>query len=316
MWFLLPSDGVFRRSSTSLQYYLTHPGRRVVLRGGDVTRPPMERRLNWILDPAPTPPRNHAKENHPPPAEPRKLPRKMRPRRKRKEHHHHLGASGSVPGTSQSPRCSMSASVKHPQPPQLPQHPKSPAQQPITIQHSLISWTWLNSAGYINRPAPASARTTTRSRQDNFSGSNLSFTCSQRSHRDYFYGSPCRALNKNWHMTDPLREASSVARIAMRESGDPAQNPPCAAMPDVALDAVAEPPEAAATSRIPRADRPPVVLEIPSGHPEPSEPRRCPDIPGKWFRYPARGHKRPRASSPPSPCRPRKRPSTAGRWCE
>ena len=32
MWFLLPSDGVFRRSSTSLQYYLTHQGRRVVLR--------------------------------------------------------------------------------------------------------------------------------------------------------------------------------------------------------------------------------------------------------------------------------------------
>ena len=42
MWFLLASDGVFRRSSTSLQYYLT----RVVLRGGDVTQPPMERRLN------------------------------------------------------------------------------------------------------------------------------------------------------------------------------------------------------------------------------------------------------------------------------
>ena len=37
LWFLLPSDGEFRQSSTSLQCYLTHQGRRVVLRGGDVT---------------------------------------------------------------------------------------------------------------------------------------------------------------------------------------------------------------------------------------------------------------------------------------
>ena len=34
--------------------------------------------------------------------------------------------------------------------------------------------------------------TTARSRWDNFSGSNFSFKNSQRSHRDYFSGSPCR----------------------------------------------------------------------------------------------------------------------------
>ena len=77
-WFLLPSDGVFRRSSSSLQYYLTRQGRLEVLRGGDVTRPPLERHLNWVPDPAPTPPRK-GKENQPPAAEPHKLPRKMRP---------------------------------------------------------------------------------------------------------------------------------------------------------------------------------------------------------------------------------------------
>ena len=71
MWFLLPYDGVFHRSSTSLQYYLTRQGQRVILRGGDVTRPPMERRLNWIPDPAPIPPRNHSKENHPPQQNPK-----------------------------------------------------------------------------------------------------------------------------------------------------------------------------------------------------------------------------------------------------
>ena len=37
LWWLLPSDGEFRRASHSLQYYLARQGRRVVLRGGDVT---------------------------------------------------------------------------------------------------------------------------------------------------------------------------------------------------------------------------------------------------------------------------------------
>ena len=36
IWWLLPSDGIFRRTSNSLQYFLTRQGRRVVLRGGDV----------------------------------------------------------------------------------------------------------------------------------------------------------------------------------------------------------------------------------------------------------------------------------------
>ena len=39
IWFLLPSDGTFRRSSSSLQYFLTRQGRCVVLRVGDVTLP-------------------------------------------------------------------------------------------------------------------------------------------------------------------------------------------------------------------------------------------------------------------------------------
>ena len=51
IWWLLPSDGTFRRSSDSLQYFLTRQGRRVVLRGGDVTLPPFERYLNWVDDP-------------------------------------------------------------------------------------------------------------------------------------------------------------------------------------------------------------------------------------------------------------------------
>ena len=117
-------------------------------------------------------------------------------------------------------------------------------------------------------------------------------------------------------MTDPLREASAASVIAVRERSDPAQTPPRAALTDVSINVGVETPETAATARIPHADRPPVVLEISSSHPEQSEPRRCPETHGKWFMPPARAHKRPSTSSPPSPRRPRKRPSLAGRWCE
>ena len=122
-----------------------------------------------------------------------------------------------------------------------------------------------------------SKESTTRSRRDNFSGSNLSFTCSQQSHRNYFSGSSSGHLNKNSTLTGPYREAQT----AVSESSGPAQTPPCAALPDVRLDVGAEPPEATATSRIPRAERPSVVLEIPGGLPEPSEPRRHKDLPVK-----------------------------------
>ena len=146
----------------------------------NVTRPPLERHLNWVPDPAPTPPRDHGKENHPPAAEPRKLPRKMRPHRKRKEHHHHHpGASGSTPGTSQSPRCLMNASVKHPQPPQLTQHPQPPRS---AANHNSARPNLLDQAelGRLYKPACSSLskQSTTRSRRDYFSGSNLSFNCS------------------------------------------------------------------------------------------------------------------------------------------
>ena len=39
LWWLLPSDGEFRRAPNGIQYYLARQGRRVVLRGGDVTHP-------------------------------------------------------------------------------------------------------------------------------------------------------------------------------------------------------------------------------------------------------------------------------------
>ena len=57
LWWLLPSDGEFRRAANGIHYYLAHQGRRVVLQGGDVTHPLYESRMRWIPDPTPPPPR-------------------------------------------------------------------------------------------------------------------------------------------------------------------------------------------------------------------------------------------------------------------
>ena len=46
LWWLLPSDGEFRRAPHALHYHLARQGRRVVLRGGDVTQPLYESRMN------------------------------------------------------------------------------------------------------------------------------------------------------------------------------------------------------------------------------------------------------------------------------
>ena len=56
LWWLLPKDGDFRRASDGIHYYLALQGRRVVLRGGNVTSPLHESRLHWIHDPHPNQP--------------------------------------------------------------------------------------------------------------------------------------------------------------------------------------------------------------------------------------------------------------------
>ena len=207
----------------------------------------------------------------------------------------------------------MSTPVKHPQTFQHPQHPQPPGS---AANHNSERPNLLDQAelGRLYKPARSSIskESTTRSRRDNFSGSNLSFTGLQRSHRDYLSGSPSGQLNKKVSLTDPYKEA----RIAGSKRSGPAQTPPRAALPDVHLDIGAAMPEAVATCRIPRADRPPVVLDIPGSTLERPEPLRRTESPRRGSRSPRRSHKRPRNRSSPSPRRPGKRPSTAGRWCE
>ena len=191
--------------------------------------------------------------------------------------------------------------MKHPQTFQCPQHPQPPssATNHNSGRPNLLDQTEL---GRLSKPARSSIskESTTRSHRDNFSGSNLSFTGLQRSHRDNFSGSPSGQINKNSTLTDPYREA----RTAVSKRSGTAQTPPLAALPGVHLDIGAALLEAAATCRIPRADRPPVVLDIPGNIPEPSETKRRPDPPSRRPGSPRRGHKRPRTRSSPSPAAP------------
>ena len=131
--------------------------------------------------------------------------------------------------------------MKHPQLPQPPQHPQPPrsATNENSSRPNLLDQADLGRL-YKLAHSSLSKESTTRSRRDNFSGSNLSFS-SKRSHRDYFSGPPYRAVNKNWYMTDPLREAISASLTASREETDPVQTPPHAALPDVAIDVGLEP---------------------------------------------------------------------------
>ena len=72
LWWLLPKDGDFRRASDGLHYYLARQGRRVILRGGNVTSPLHESCLLWLHDPRhkqsprPTPRSPAKKENQKP----------------------------------------------------------------------------------------------------------------------------------------------------------------------------------------------------------------------------------------------------------
>ena len=62
---LLPRGGSCRRAANGLHYYLARQGRRVVLRGGNVTSPLHESRLLWIHDPHHSqPPRVPPRQNH------------------------------------------------------------------------------------------------------------------------------------------------------------------------------------------------------------------------------------------------------------
>ena len=190
LWWMLPSDGEFRRTSHTLQYYLARQGRRVVLRGGDVTQPKIyENRLFWIPDPAPPTPRRPDDLTSSVAASPSSVPasavntplseahprlsRRLRPRRRRKRQPAATANENSSRwASSVATRLRSTANRNSPIPrnqsgigqpmrntpvehsktsPPLRCH-STPFQQPIEIQIARLTWTTLKSGGYINRP--------------------------------------------------------------------------------------------------------------------------------------------------------------------
>ena len=78
LWWLLPSDGEFRRAPNGIHCYLARQGRRVVLRGSDVTHPLYESRMHWIPDPTPPPPRRTGMDYSDPLVQPSDSPVQIR----------------------------------------------------------------------------------------------------------------------------------------------------------------------------------------------------------------------------------------------
>ena len=341
LWWLLPSDGEFRRASHSLQYYLARQGRRVVLQGGDVTRPFYENRLHWPpaprrLDDLASPTSDPAIPSPPSEAHPR-LPRCLRLSRRRKKRTAATANENSAPARLTSrPRLLCQPIVIQPvglpaqrpnpghQPmtfqesslePGVPQWsiPRAspplrchsiPSQQPIEIQNADLAWTTLKSEG-VYKPARNDPRqdSTANRQRDNFSGFGLSSPALQQPPTKPFSGLPSRQ-----HLTDPTREA----REAGRQRPGIVYPLPRAVRPDTRLVIDAALPEAAALDR---CGRPPTVVDIP-------EPGRtmgnC--LPGPSQQ---RGSSSPRSHSCKRPrnrssgvYRPKKRSPHRGHWCE
>ena len=193
LWWLLPSDGESHRTHRSLQYYLTRQGRRVVLRGGNVTRPLYESRVNWVIDPAPPASRLSVSEassapapalSMPPsgdaPQPPRRQKSRRRRRRKAASPANQLPASRQADVTTQAERAANSNSahwratrprsaandcqemrstpVKHPH--NFTPSPLTQLPIPTTNQNSepTSRRDTLKSGGFISRPKPTPDR--------------------------------------------------------------------------------------------------------------------------------------------------------------
>ena len=164
----------------------------------DVTGQPWENRLNWIPNLAPATSRDHGiekspegpkedKENRPPASHSSRIPRKIRPRRRKRTpcQQHLPGTNENSPGIDLRHRWMKRTPQKHPQPPQLPQHPLSAANE----NSSRVNLWNQADPGRLYKQARGSRvkESTKRSRRDYFSGSSPSFS-SKQPRQDYFSG--------------------------------------------------------------------------------------------------------------------------------
>ena len=286
LWWLLPSDGEFRRAFHSLHYYLARQGQRVVLRGGDVTRPFYESRVHWVTDPAPASRRPTAEVSPAPtPAilmpssgassqPPRRQKSRRRRRRKAARSANHNSASRQADLATPAERTANenSALRRATQPRSaandLPEMKSTPVEHPHSFTSSLLTQPPISAANQNAGPTSRQDHSEiwglyklaqTNPRQDltathlrvNTSGFGLSSPALQQPSTKPFSGLPSRLSMNSSH-----REAGEAER---ERPGIVYPLLPRAARPDTRLMIDAALPEDAALDR---RSRPPTVLEI------------------------------------------------------
>ena len=326
LWWLLPSDGDFRRASSGLHYYLARQGRRVVLRGGDVTQPLYESRMNWVHDPAPPASRRpivnfddtpasaitSASPGAPlAPPQPKKSRRRRRRRNRRSANQNsaHRPAAPVTPDESWANENSASQSATRPKSAanDLPQMMSTPVYQhpsfhsfhlpqppfPAANENSAFQFGLdrCRIPGLYKPAHPDSRQDSTATlTRENISGSGFSSPSLLQPCTKPFSGLPSRRS-----MTSPTREAGNAVG---ERSGIVYPLLPRAHCPDTRVVIEAALPEAAALDR--RA-QPPTVLEIgdtslPQQVPSPRRRQSCKRSTGMY--------------------QPPKRSPPHGRWCE
>ena len=333
LWWMLPSHGEFRQASHDLHYYLTRQGRRVVLRGGNVTQPFYESRANWVIDPAPPASRRPVLEESAAPTPAHKMPpsggetqpprrQKSRRRRRRKAAHSANQRSASRPAdvttpadpTANNNSAHWRASRPRSEANDRPEMRSTPVKHPLSFTSSPLSQPPISAANQnkerascqdhsenlgLYKPAPTDPRqdlTATQPRANN-SGFGLSSPAPKQPYTKPFSGLPSRP-----DLTSPHREAGGTY------GGRPGIVYPLlphATRPDtikLLIDAAALPESAA----LGRQSRPPIVLDLEETREKENQP------PSQSRRQP---HKRRRNRST-GVYRPSKRSPPRGRWCD
>ena len=332
LWWLLPSDGEFRRASHDLHYYFARHGRRVVLRWGNVTQPFYESRVNWVIDPAPPASRRPVLEESAAPKPDHKMPssggvpqpprrQKSRRRRRRKAARSASQRPASRPAdvmTQADPTANSNSAHWRATRPRSGANDRqemrsTPVKHPLSFTSSPLSQPPISAANQngerascqdhcenlgLYKPAPTDPRqdlTATQPRANN-SGFGLSSPAPKQPCTKPFSGLPSRP-----NLASPYREAGETY------GGRPVIVYPLlprATRPDTKLliNAAALPESAA----LGRPSRLPTVLDLEETKQKKNQP------PSQSKRQP---HKRHRNRST-GVYRPLKRLAPQGRWCD
>ena len=330
LWWLVPSYGEFQQATTGIHYYLARQGRRVVLRGDDVTQTLFGSRMNWIYDPAPPAPRratvhssNTAVNPHDTPVLTSDtqvsaiatrtssgapltlpLPRKCRRKRRRKARcsaNENSAPHSAAPVTPDEHWTNRNSAFQRAT--QHQSEASDPTQPPISAANRNSAFTFGQERRGITglyKPALPDLRQdlTAGALGVNNSGSSLSSPSHLHPYTKPFSGRPARPL-----MTCPTREAGGALR---ERPGIVYPLLPRAQRPDTSVTIGAALPEAVAVGQ---KALPPTVVDIgTTSQAPPAPPTRR-----RASRKPSRKRHRNRSTGV---FRPPKRSPPQGHWCD